>query len=370
MAPDPSVPFTPLGEPAIERRVARDLDRIVAEVGAERVPGVTALVLGGGYGRGEGGGVETDGRWQPSNDYDLFAVVRGVPVWRMPALRAALAALGRRLEDRLGVEVELAPVRWEALPRLEFTMMWCELIAGHRVLVGPPDVLSRAPSMPEERLPLVEVTEYLANRAALLLWVQLDELPPERVWKFVHKTWLAVVSAAVSLAGRFRVGYGRRLEALTDAMVPSLAGVDRAALIERGGEATSYRLRPTPAPPDPVLAGRVEEARAAVLAAWRAAEERRTGTVVGSWSEYAGRRRLYSGRRCPAAVVRHLRVLGARGLVPLGVALEPVRGRVLRSLPALLADRRPHGTVGTAIGLGSTSWEAQARHCLELWRRV
>lgn len=356
--------FTGFEDPRLEARIARDMDWIAGEVAGRLGAGYRALVLGGGYGRGEGGAVPTAEGLAPYNDYDLFVVVRGISRFRMPGLRDDLHALGTALEHDIGIEVELAPVRAEDLWRLDFTMMWCELVHGHRVVDGPEDVLAAARPMPPERLPLIEGLRYLANRSALLLWALGGDLAADRVWKFVHKAWLAAGAAVLIAQGRFRVGYAARLDALHDA---GIEGWRAALLRERFAEAAAARLEPSLPPAEDELARRLEEARCAMLFWWGWFEAVRTGRPVGDWREYALRDGLGETpvRSIPGNLLRQLRLLGVAGLRPLIAAAEHPSLRPVRALPALL-DGQTAPELSAVLGGGGGDLPAR---CLELWRR-
>ncbi|MHC4579941.1 MAG: hypothetical protein ACYS14_00690, partial [Planctomycetota bacterium] len=56
----------------ISNRIQEDLDRIVEEI--TQLEGIVALILMGGFGRGEGSVVTIRGRTRPLNDYDLMIV--------------------------------------------------------------------------------------------------------------------------------------------------------------------------------------------------------------------------------------------------------------------------------------------------------
>jgi hypothetical protein len=325
------------------------------------------LVLGGGYGRGEGGSVVADDRLEPYNDYDLFVVVEGVRRLDLAAMRADLRALGEKLEESIGLEVELAPLRVEDLPRLPFTMMWCELILGHTVVDGDPSIMGTAASMPPDEMPLFEGLHYLSNRSALLLWAMVEDLPPGRVWKFIHKAWLAVGAALLIAEGLFQVGYGPRMEALADLRIDAGDHMDR--LRRRYEEASAVRLKPSPPPPPAALEQRLAEARFGVLFWWGWFEARRTGMPVVDWIHYAVRDGLapVGLTEAPGMIVRHLRLLGRAGLRPLVVAAEHPRMRSIRAIPALL-DHQSDPAIAALVG-GGTNHRSMARQCLELWRR-
>jgi hypothetical protein len=356
-------PFSALGDPALEARVASDLERAATTVRATLGPSLAALLLGGGYGRGEGGGAPgPDGGLVPYNDYDLLAIVQGVPRRGLRGLRARLNETAAALEREFGLEVELSPLRRESLPSLPFTMMWCEMLGASRVVAGDGAVLAEARALPPERLPLDEALRYLTNRAALLLWARAEALPPERAWKFVQKAWLAAGAVTLAAQGAFRVGYAARDAALSALAGSALPPVP--ALVQRHSDAVAERLRPSTPPPG--LVNHLDEAVEAVLATWQWFEERRLGTDPRPWSGYACRNRLVAG--AASDVLSNVRLLHARGLFPARCLVEPPRVRVTRALPALLAGQDP-GPDAAAV-LGAPKGADLARACLSLWRRA
>jgi hypothetical protein len=367
-------PFTDCREPDLEKRIAADLARIREVVEGSVGSSLVALLLGGGFGRGEGGGIRNEsGGWEPYNDYDLVAVVRDVPRWRLGRVREDLMALAGSLEKSLGIEVELSPLRSEDLPRLPFTMMWCELFAAHRLIAGDERSLRRVPAMPPAELPMIEGTRYLTNRAALLLWARAEAMPPGRVWKFVHKAWLAAGASVLIGSRAFVVGYGarqRRLEEL-GAGGGAVPGLPASLLVERHREAAAARLVATDPPPEDRLEESVEEARAAILAVWRWLEERRAGRAFADWNGYAAAPGLFPEpvSVLPATVARNFLLLRKSAFTPPFCLVEHPRTRVSRVLPGLLAGEEPGATTRRLLGGGST-WGEAARRCLALWRRA
>ncbi len=160
--------FTVAGDAALDLLIEAQLDGIAEAVRAT-VPAreVEALVLGGGYGRGEGGALRTEDGLRPYNDYDLVLIHRRTD-------RARLAADLRRVNEeqgaRCGIHVDITPLALDSLSRLPHTLTWYELQKGHRVLFGPSDVLER---MGQRRLEDVAASEWgrlLFNRGSGLLF--------------------------------------------------------------------------------------------------------------------------------------------------------------------------------------------------------
>ena len=108
--------------PELDRALADALAAIGAEIVAMRVPSLAGVVLGGGYGRGEGGArgelkvqssklkVESskfDVACRLSNDLDFFAITRdGTTDADAAAVAKALEPLSRRWSEKLGIDVD------------------------------------------------------------------------------------------------------------------------------------------------------------------------------------------------------------------------------------------------------------------------
>ncbi len=191
--------FTVTGSPALEDTIRDQLAAISEDVHRAVAPdAVDCLVLGGGYGRGEGGAFVRDGREHPYNDYDLVLVHHA----RGRGALAGLAELEKRHSLRTGVHVDILPLHRRALFALPRALTWYELGRGHRVLGGDESVLR---PLTARRLDQVHHTEWgrlLMNRGAGLVfarWVLTgqpcsvagDEEPNAFVTRQLQKAWLA-----------------------------------------------------------------------------------------------------------------------------------------------------------------------------------
>jgi hypothetical protein len=196
--------------------VAGHLSRIVSAV-AERCAGVDAIVLTGGFGRGEGGVFrDADDRYRAVNDYDLMVVSARDCA---PELRQ----LGAELAGELGVDfVDLAwsDGAWEKLP---LTVFHYDLKYGSQVLLGDPAVLDRLPQYAAADIPVLEAVRLMLNRLAGLLsglrgGFFRGEVPRDREWRYlvnqITKAWLAVGDTCLIRWGGYECSYRRRGERL------------------------------------------------------------------------------------------------------------------------------------------------------------
>jgi hypothetical protein len=127
---------------------------------------VAAIMLGGGYGRGEGGVFKSaSGKMKLYNDLDFFVVTRNVSCCRRKKINGFFKDFGRSCSWEVGVDVDFSAAKTiRELKKMAPTMMWQELRAGHKVVYGKGDVLRSLPVCELNNLPLEESLRLLLNR--------------------------------------------------------------------------------------------------------------------------------------------------------------------------------------------------------------
>ena len=190
--------------PELDRALADALAAIGREIDAMRIPSLAGVVLGGGYGRGEGGArgefkvqspkfeVESskaDGACRLSNDLDFFAITKeGATDADAAAVATALEPLSRRWSEKLGIDVDfMGRTPWR-LRHDQERLMVQELVHGYVDVAGATGeslfagIARREPS----DLPWMEAARLLMNRGMGLLFAKckiengkckVDELP-------------------------------------------------------------------------------------------------------------------------------------------------------------------------------------------------
>lgn len=383
----PTLRWTLDGDAGVEARIGAD-QRLIAQAVMDTVPAeqLVALVLIGGYGRGEGGFILTPDGPAPYNDYDYFVLVRkgnGAP---RAALRSTLAALGKTLRQQVGVEVDLELLPAEQLKRAEPSLVFAEMRWGHRVVAGELRALNVMPRMPFHRIPPGEITRLMLNRGALLLMNQqrLDSRRPEDpdpdladterelFMKYLFKAVLACGDARLAAAGMYHPSYPeklKRLESLPDPMS------DHADFLGLYRVAYEQKFRPNPARLDNTP---LAQWQARVVSLWaetlRGFETRRLGRPVPDWRPYC---RTLPAKGQRSTLLRNLGVT-LRDFGPLEPVRRPLRAlrypreRLIGVLPMLLAeygDTAPR-CAARALGLpGRSEWHRVAERFLALWAR-
>ena len=175
------------------QEVDRLVDDVCAAVGAEiealKIPRLAGVVLGGGYGRGEGGVLEeckienvkckiveggaSNVGCRLSNDLDFFAVTEhGAPeAETIASIAAALEPLSKKWTKKLGVDVDFAVKTPWRLKHDESRVMVQELLRGYCDVAGEKGeaMFAGLRRVDAAELPWSEAVRLLMNRGMGLL---------------------------------------------------------------------------------------------------------------------------------------------------------------------------------------------------------
>jgi len=227
----------------IESQLASIRDEVLSLLPADRIQG---LVLGGGYGRGEGGAMRTsEGLW-PYNDYDLVLVH---DIADEAALKAALHQVHVSQSAACGIHVDVTPIKSSALATLPQTLTWYELGRGHRVVHGKPDVLAPLRARELSRVPESEWGRLLFNRGSGLLFsiwalqgksqtLLADESFEQFTTRQVQKAWLSLGDVWLAERGKYSFSVQERAENIR------ALGSDGPAFRDSYLKATDFKLAP------------------------------------------------------------------------------------------------------------------------------
>ncbi|MCB1734817.1 MAG: hypothetical protein H6981_07670 [Gammaproteobacteria bacterium] len=381
IAPARTDRYTLDGDEAVEDRIDKD-QKIIAKAVVAAVPPAhfRALVLMGGYGRGEGGFTLIDGQPAPYNDYDYFIVVADMDKTAIRDLAPRLARIGKDLESEVGVEVDFAFLQAEKLPQAEYSLMHAEMIWGHRVVAGDCDVLKPMPAMPFATLPLGEFTRLMLNRGSLLL-INAQQLREgeitdpalrERFVKYMFKALLACTDAVLAAEGRFHPSYPIKNERLATSRWTrrdELLGQYQLAL--KAKFHPDYREH---------IKADLGEWQTRTVSLWsdamRLLETRRLGLEIGDWSDYlnAG---ISKGQGQPGikGIARNLAVTARDYGLP-QILANPCwsrrypRERLISTLPTLLTGASPTAALRRALAVGADAdWATATKAYLQQWAR-
>ena len=238
------------------REITKLLDEVLPSVGAEidglHFPKLSAVVLGGGYGRGEGGVLHTANGDCLYNDLDFFVFADGASRSEALAIQNALRGISERWEKRLGIAVDFSPVKnVNALCRVSRTLMYQELLRGWLPVWGTLDLGEWIPAIPPAELPFSEAARLLLNRGMGLMFAVErllgDKPDADFVMRNMNKAVLGAGDALLLASGCYHWLGEERVQAFSGyARQHGLSG-EFVASYER---AYRYKLEPQPVLPE------------------------------------------------------------------------------------------------------------------------
>jgi hypothetical protein len=280
--------FTVYGGSEVESR-ARSVATEVASTVSDLVPpdNVRALVLLGGYGRGEGGvEISTDGE-RLHNNFDVLLIHRAggrLSPAQSERLRAGLDLV----ESRQQIGIDFAQQSDSYLQRAPAHVMWYDMRHGHKTLLGDPAFVPGLTRFGLESIPAGDVRNLLVNRAALLLlndFIRQRSTDPRQTRRtLVKHTAKAIIGfgdALLFFHGRYHWSYRVKQERMRELS----ASPER--FRELYDRAASFRLRPRY---DDALLGDPDFWLDGLLGTLepihRSCEARRLGLTDLEWSDY------------------------------------------------------------------------------------
>lgn len=233
--------FTWSRDPAAEAVASRAVEAVrSAVVGALPRSGYRAVLLVGGYGRGEGGVVWENGRARLHNNLDVLVVATGA--WRFA--RHALEARARRAVEpiaaSLGVGIDVGAIADWTLERGPRRVFYYDLCHGHHTLAGD-DRYARRHAFSADRIVADDMLALVANRGTLLAinreLVARGRASHGVLAKHAAKAILGYGDGWLWTRGLYHWSYGERLRTIERSSAPRW-------LIELYATAARWRFEP------------------------------------------------------------------------------------------------------------------------------
>ena len=248
--------YTVIPSPALDAQLDSALRGIARELESIRPRGLVCVVLGGGYGRGEGGVWHAESGDRLYNDLDFFAFSENAGRRERLRIGEALRGIAAQWEKPLGVAVDFSPVKnLASLSGVARTLMFQELLHGWKPVWGRNDLANWIPELEPARLPYTEALRLLLNRGMglILAGEQLaagrGEAEADFVVRNMNKAVLGCGDALLLAAGKYRWRGGDRVDAFS-----AFAKENRLPrkFEEEYAGAFRFKLEPRPVlPPDP-----------------------------------------------------------------------------------------------------------------------
>ena len=209
--------------------VESSITSLVSEVGRiveETVPpsDYKALILLGGYGRGEGGVVVRDGQEQPHNNLDFLLILEDPAA--ETRIRESVAPRWSALEKARGIGLDLGCVSVRTLQHSPCLVMWYDMRFGHKTVLGDSDFLPSLKQFSVDRILPGDVLWLLVNRGSHVLindYLMAQRAPREEdkrvIVKHAVKAIIGYGDALLFFLGAYNWSYqekARRMAERTD----------------------------------------------------------------------------------------------------------------------------------------------------------
>ena len=327
-------PYTSVPSPAVDAALDGALARIAGELDRRRPEGLAGAVLGGGYGRGEGGVRHTPEGDRLYNDLDFFVFTDHADRKQRGRIADELRAIAGPLEKELGIAVDFSPPKeLRSLANVSRTLMFQELRNGWKPVWGTVDLSRWIPALGPAEIPYTEAVRLLMNRGMGLLFagerLAAGDGDADFIVRNMNKAALGCGDALLLAAGQYRWRGADRVAAFAEYAEKNGLPAEYA---EAYAEAFRYKLEPDPVlPEDPRRCW--ADRRRFFLDAVRLA----AGADAGA--EIADAARGLRRKAADARSVRHfLRwLVRARGLRPFGRLTEDPVVTVLDMICGVLA---------------------------------
>ena len=300
---------------------------------------VDGMMLGGGYGRGEGGVLRASRGDQPYNDLEFYVFLRGLNPLTASKYQHILHQCGEELTAEARIDVELRAFSFPKLRRSPTSMFYYDLVMGHRWIIGDENLLQDCDHHRRaELIPLAEAARLLMNRCSGLLFSKerlqhpfFSRQDADFVARNIAKAKLALGDVVLAAFGQYHWSCRERNHRLQNAATDLPWDATLRSLHSEGVE---FKLHPSQSDLSAEQL-RTEHQAVSKLARelWLWLESRRLGQNFQDIPQYA----FNSSNKCPET--KSLRNLLINFRTDRHHFREPFhypRERLLRSLPLLL----------------------------------
>jgi len=286
--------YTRDGSGALEQQLSQTCQALGQAVqGIIPADKLQALLLAGGYGRGEGGVLTTPAGHAPYNDLEFFLLIDGPPRLNEKRYGPAIHALEQRFTPIIGIDVEFKITSLSKIEHGPPTMFYYDLVSGHQAVTGPPDILKNCTHHRDaSRIPLEEAIRLLMNRCSGLLFAAerlaktaFTQEDLDFTARNTAKAQLALGDVVLAALGQYHWSCLERHQRLLALTEPALPLDDLRAFHETG---VAFKLHPAPSQSTrESLTSLHHRVSTTAWAVWTWLEEKRLARPITSPVSYA-----------------------------------------------------------------------------------
>ncbi len=193
------------------------LPQLREEISCLQLPKLASVVLGGGYGRGEGGDfIAPDGSHKLYNDLDFFVFTIDASKREKQLIASKLNSVSQKWTSALGIDVDFSyPKNISEMYKMKKTLMYQELRRGNIVVYGNDVVYTHVPKLSVASLPYMEGMRLLMNRGMGLLFagehLHNHSSDYDFILRNINKAILGAMDAILIVCGMYKWKLNERI---------------------------------------------------------------------------------------------------------------------------------------------------------------
>lgn len=207
--------FTARGGVEVEQRLTRLVREVAEQIAAVAPPdSYKAVLLIGGYGRGEGGVERRDGQELPHNNLDFLMLAQNQNAEQRAKLKQAVDARLRPIAEREGLGLDFGIVPVDTLRHSPCLVMWYDMRFGHKTILGDASFVPSLTQFDVQYIEPADVRNLLVNRGTLFVINQmlleraeLDEQARRTIVKHAVKGIIGYGDALLFSLGQYHWSY-------------------------------------------------------------------------------------------------------------------------------------------------------------------
>ncbi len=162
--------FTLRGDARVESQITNDVEQVKDVVARTLDPSsYRALVMIGGYGRGEGGVERISGVERPHNNYDFLVILERGGTPSLSAIKEKLDSAIAPIIKKIGIGIDIGLTTVRTLAHARCLVMWYDFRNGHKTILGDRSYVSGLKQFKRELIDPTDIRSLLVNRGTLLV---------------------------------------------------------------------------------------------------------------------------------------------------------------------------------------------------------
>ena len=162
--------FTVIGSEDVEKRIREIVKEVAFIIESQIHPNqFKALIMLGGYGRGEGGVVTIDGKEYPHNNLDFLLITKNLNNKKQNELKKKIFSKFLPLNRKIKIQIDLGIVNTSTLKHTANRIIWYDMRFGHKTILGDENFVPSLRRFRLQTIPKWDARNLLVNRGTLII---------------------------------------------------------------------------------------------------------------------------------------------------------------------------------------------------------